>query len=79
MKKDVHIYIDYDLNKKVESNARENGRTISDEYSRLVKYSLEFEKIFEKLNLYATMPSKYDLGLVVIKEELNGYKTIRKI
>lgn len=51
MKKDVHIYIDYDLNKKIESNARENGRTISEEYSRLVKYSLEFEKIFERLNL----------------------------
>lgn len=51
MKKDVHVYIDYDLNKQIESRARENGTTISDEYGKLLKYSLEFEKIFEKLNL----------------------------
>ena len=48
--KDKHLQIDYDIAEEISKRAKNKGCSEIEEYNNLLKYSLEFEKIYEKLN-----------------------------
>jgi hypothetical protein len=49
--KDKHLQIDYDIAEEITKRSNEKGCSEVEEYNKLLRYSLEFEKIFEKLNI----------------------------
>ena len=45
MKKDVHVYIDYEIANKIEKDAKKRHKRISDEYTELLKQALSFNEL----------------------------------
>lgn len=51
MKKDVHIYLEYDLSNIIEKIAKQNNESLSTTYSVLLKNALYINEILLKLDL----------------------------
>ncbi len=51
MKKDVHIYLEYDLSNIIEKIAKQNNESLSTTYSVLLKNALYINEILSKLDL----------------------------
>ena len=51
MKKDVHIYIDYELSNIIEKISKSNKMTLSNTYNNLLKNGLTISDINNKLDL----------------------------
>lgn len=51
MKKDVHIYLEYDLSNIIEKIAKQNNESLSTTYSVLLKNALYINEILTKLDL----------------------------
>jgi hypothetical protein len=52
MKKDVHIYLDYELANKLESLAKKEHKKISNTYSEIIKFGFEQKQIQETLSSF---------------------------
>ncbi len=70
MKKDVHVYIDYELANVIEKISKSNKTTLSNTYIVLLKNGLNISDINSKLDLI------YKLLLKIISSE---YKKIDKL
>ena len=51
MKKDVHVYIDYELSNIIEKISKSNKMTLSNTYNYLLKSGLTISDINNKLDL----------------------------
>ncbi len=51
MKKDVHVYIDYELSNIIEKISKSNKMTLSNTYNNLLKSGLTISDINNKLDL----------------------------
>ncbi len=65
MKKDVHVYIDYELSNIIEKISKTNKMTLSNTYNVLLKNGLTISDINNKLDLI------YKLLLNLSKNEYN--------
>ena len=52
MKKDVHVYIDYEIANKIEKSAKKRNKRISDEYCELLKQALSFNELENNFNKF---------------------------
>ena len=51
MKKDVHVYIDYELSNIIEKISKSNKMTLSNTYNNLLKSGLTISDVNNKLDL----------------------------
>lgn len=51
MKKDVHIYLDYDLSNEIEKIAQKNNESLSSVYSKIICYGINVGEVIKKLDL----------------------------
>jgi len=51
MKKDVHIYLDYELSNEIEKIAYKNNESLSNVYNKIIYYGLSMGEIIKKLDL----------------------------
>lgn len=70
MKKDIHIYIDYELSNEIEKISKWNKSTLSNTYAVLLKNGLYINNISNKLDLI------YKLLLRITN---NNYRKIDKL
>ena len=68
--KNKHIYIDFDIANEISERAKKKGINETEEYNNLLKYSLEFEKIFEKLNIMLKIVEKNNENTYYIRKLL---------
>ena len=56
MKKDVHIYLDYELSNEIEKIAIKNNESLSNTYTIFLYYGLSMGEVLKKLDLiYKTL------------------------
>ncbi len=56
MKKDVHIYLDYELSNEIEKIAIKNNESLSNTYAIILYYGLSMGEVLKKLDLiYKTL------------------------
>lgn len=51
MKKDVHIYLDYELSNEIEKIAMKNHENLSNTYTIILNYGLSMGEVLKKLDL----------------------------
>ncbi len=51
MKKDVHIYLDYELSNNIENIAKQNNKSLSTTYTSIIMNGLTINSILMKLDL----------------------------
>ena len=70
MKKDVHVYIDYDLSNVIEKISKTNHTTLSNTYSFLLKNGLTICDMNNKLDL---------IYKLLLKQYNESYKIVDKL
>lgn len=69
--RDKHLQIDYDIAEEISKRAKNKGCSEIEEYNNLLKYSLEFEKIYEKLNIMLKVIEKVSENSFYSKKLMN--------
>lgn len=60
IKKDVHIYIEISMAKIIEDIAIKSNSSLSDTYSKLLKYGIEYDDLSKKVDLLNNLLNKID-------------------
>lgn len=70
MIKDLHLHIDLELASEIETLAKKNNTKLFTEYERLLRYGLNYEEKFRKLDLILDSINKNNSNIYYIKKLL---------